>query len=313
MDKTPLISVVMSVFNGEEYLQGAIESILAQTYTHFEFIICDDGSSDASPGILDSYRDPRIVLLKNENNLGLTKSLNRCIQISKGEYIARQDADDESLPDRLMKQVRFLANHPEFGLIGTSARYINVVTGKSFDWLPMRDPVEIQRSLFYSIPFRHGTFMIRSTCLKEIGNSYDERYPVAQDCDLLLRIADRWELSNLPEVLYIHRIHPGSITTFLQAEQEKYLEQAWLSAAHRRIAFGWKRLGLWNTGQPAWVNTVDRKWLGMRFLWWAESAKGLNKLFSLKMYVISLLLFPNQRDLWNSISGIFKRKIRMRI
>ena len=97
----PKVSVLMSVYNGERYLREAVESILNQTFTDFEFIIIDDGSTDSSRAILASFDDPRIVLLQNETNIGLTRSLNEGLSLARGKYIARQDADDASLLERL--------------------------------------------------------------------------------------------------------------------------------------------------------------------------------------------------------------------
>jgi glycosyltransferase involved in cell wall biosynthesis len=121
----PRISVVMSVYNGEKYLRQAIESILQQTYTDFEFIIIDDGSTDSSREIIQSYDDKRIRLVINEQNIGLTKSLNKGIRLAKGEFIARMDADDISLPQRFEKQVAYLDSHPEVGVLGTYANIID--------------------------------------------------------------------------------------------------------------------------------------------------------------------------------------------
>jgi glycosyltransferase involved in cell wall biosynthesis len=113
------ITVLMSVFNGERFLRGAIESILSQTYKDFEFLIIDDGSTDASTNIIASYRDSRIRSLRSERNLGLAASLNQGLASSTGQYVARMDADDISLPNRLARQVGFMQTHPHVGACGT--------------------------------------------------------------------------------------------------------------------------------------------------------------------------------------------------
>ncbi len=113
----PEISVVMAVFNHERFVVQAVESVLNQSITDFEFIIVDDGSSDGTSTILDTCHDPRIVRLRNESNIGLTRSLNRGLQAVRGSFIARQDADDISLPDRLERQVAFMHEHPDVGLV----------------------------------------------------------------------------------------------------------------------------------------------------------------------------------------------------
>ena len=123
----PRISVIMSVYNSARFLAEAIQSILGQTYNDFEFIIVDDGSSDQSLEIIRSYAkmDNRIRVLENEKKYGLAASLNRCIFIAKGDYIARMDADDICVPDRLEKQIAFLEQHPNIGIIGGSVQEID--------------------------------------------------------------------------------------------------------------------------------------------------------------------------------------------
>jgi glycosyltransferase involved in cell wall biosynthesis len=121
---TPKISVAMSVFNGEEYLRAAIDSILAQTFSDFEFIIVDDGSTDRSAAIVRGYDDPRFVLLSQENR-GVAAALNHAMSRARGEYIARQDADDVSLPERFAQQVQWLEAHPEVSALGTGAVLID--------------------------------------------------------------------------------------------------------------------------------------------------------------------------------------------
>jgi glycosyltransferase involved in cell wall biosynthesis len=118
---SPKISVVMPVYNGKEYLALAVESILRQTFADFEFIIINDGSTDNSADIAASYEDPRIKLLHNDKNLGLIPSFNRGLENSRGEYIARMDADDIAFPDRFKKQVAFLDDHPDIALCGSWA------------------------------------------------------------------------------------------------------------------------------------------------------------------------------------------------
>src|SRR5699024_5416050 len=118
-------SIIMSVYNAnEEHLRDAIESILRQTFKKFEFLIIDDASENNVDKLITSFRDSRIIYLKNERNIGLTKSLNKGIKISKGKYIARIDSDDIAYPDRLQKQFDYLENHPEVGVLGSQAKLI---------------------------------------------------------------------------------------------------------------------------------------------------------------------------------------------
>jgi len=117
--KEPKVTVLMPVYNGEKYLNEAIDSILGQTFKDFKFLIINDGSTDGTADILKSYKDSRIKVTNNEKNIGLTKSLNKGLKMAKSEYIARMDADDISLPTRLQKQVEFMDSHPKVGVCGT--------------------------------------------------------------------------------------------------------------------------------------------------------------------------------------------------
>jgi len=112
----PRVSVAMAVYNGERYLRQAVDSVLAQTFCDFEFLIVDDGSTDSTPEILAGYGDRRVVVISNSQNVGLTRSLNRCLERARGEYVARMDADDVSMPTRLEKQAAYLDRHPAVGL-----------------------------------------------------------------------------------------------------------------------------------------------------------------------------------------------------
>ena len=125
MSKIPDISVLMPVFNSERYLKTAIESILNQTFQDFELIIVDDGSTDASENIIRSFESEKIFSYKNAGNIGLIATLNRGIDLCRGKYIARMDADDVSLPTRLEKQFNFLKKNPEYALVGSNAERID--------------------------------------------------------------------------------------------------------------------------------------------------------------------------------------------
>ena len=206
----PKVSVVMSVYNGERYLRQAVDSILNQTFTDFEFIIVDDGSTDDTPAFLDSYTDPRIVRLKNNACIGLTRSLNRGLVVAQGAYIARQDADDISLPARLEQQVKFLDSHPTVGLVGTRREEIDE-QGRTLvvRELPC-DDLYIRAWLLWRVPFTHGSILARSSLLRLLGG-YREVFDTTQDYDLWLRLAECTQLANLPEGLYRYRIHEERI------------------------------------------------------------------------------------------------------
>lgn len=236
------VSVVMSVYNGQKHLKEAIESVLNQTFRDFEFIIVDDGSTDRTWEILTSYEDPRILLARNRENIGLTKSLNRGVEMVRGEYIARQDADDVSLPQRLSEQVRLLDDDQGLGLAGCSFVEIDQhgYELRLFS-LPTSDDEIMARLVQGRNPFCHGAAIFREECTEAIG-LYRERFQFAQDYDLWLRIGERYRLANLRQPLYKRRISPGRISTIHKSAQD---ECALLAAAlaEERIRQGKDDLG----------------------------------------------------------------------
>jgi glycosyltransferase involved in cell wall biosynthesis len=237
----PRVSVLMSVHNGARYVETALDSVLAQTFSDFEFVIVDDGSTDETPAILARYADPRIVGLRNEVNLGLTKSLNRGLEVARGEYVARQDADDLSLPGRLACQVQFLKSHPDISLVGTS--YVQIdEQGQELSTVAMpAEPDQIREMLFYTPCFCHGSVMGRHADLQAIGG-YDERFVAAQDMDLWLRLAERYQLANLPAPLYGFRMHAASVTGRSRSHQRQMGHQATAEAMARCLSqpTGWR-------------------------------------------------------------------------
>ena len=207
MFKNPKISVIMSVYNGEKYLKEAIESVLNQTFTDFEFIIVNDGSTDDSLKIIKSYADKRVRLIDNETNIGLTRSLNKAIEQARGEFVARQDADDVSLPGRFEEQIRYFERYPETALLGTGIYIIDEggkVSGKK---AAQENPGE---SLFKSNRFNHGSTMFRSAVVRKLGG-YNELLRYCQDYELWLRMAKSHEVRNLKQALYKLRSHDENI------------------------------------------------------------------------------------------------------
>ena len=197
-----MISILMSVYNAAATLENAIDSILAQTYHDFEFIICDDASTDGGWAILQEYakQDSRIILLKNEKNRGLGASLNLCLQMANGTYIARQDADDISEPDRLEKTLRYLQK--------TDAPYVGcgvLVFDDDGVWSKRQFPEEITKHIIaQKNPFFHPTMLFRREVLESVGGyrvvEYTRR---TEDYDLVMRLAGCGIIGrNLQEYLY---------------------------------------------------------------------------------------------------------------
>ncbi len=210
--RPPRVSVVMPVYNGERYLREAVESILNQTFSDFEFIIIDDGSSDISADIVRSFRDERIRFNQQENQ-GLAATLNRGIEVARGEYIARQDQDDISLPERLAKQVKYLDSHPECGMVGTWAEiYLEEKKTERAHRHPS-DNITLQYELLFNNPFVHSSMMLRKSALEQVGRySTDRERQPPEDYELWSRIARNYEVANIPEILQIYREIPGSMS-----------------------------------------------------------------------------------------------------
>ena len=222
--KTPLVSVVMSVYNGEKYLREAIESILNQTFTDFEFIIINDGSNDDTLNIIKSYKDPRIILISRENK-GLVASLNEGIERARGKYIARQDADDASLPQRLTRQVEYLRLHENCVVVGSRIQEIDDVGVPHYrvvlsNELP-NDSLEL--SLFFCNPLAHGTVLMRTDIVRAVGG-YESRYWPAEDYELWGRMSKVGRLAVLDEVLYLYRFNSKGISLSNLEKQTKASE-----------------------------------------------------------------------------------------
>jgi glycosyltransferase involved in cell wall biosynthesis len=207
MVDNPKISVIMSVYNGERYLKEAIESILGQTFTDFEFIIVDDASTDSSPEIMRSYSDTRIRIIKNRTNIGLTRSLNMALEQAHGELVARQDDDDISLPERFAKQIRYFMEHPETAVLGTSIYIIDENGGKQGKRILSEDP---SINNFQGGWFAHGSVMFQSQIVRRLGG-YNELFRYSQDFDLWLRIARHYPVRGLPQLLYMLRFHDENL------------------------------------------------------------------------------------------------------
>jgi glycosyltransferase involved in cell wall biosynthesis len=219
----PKVSVIASVYNGEKSMRDAIESILNQTFNDFEFIIVDDCSDDSTPDILNDYlrRNSRIRIIKNEKNIGLTKSLNKAINEAKGEYIARMDCDDVALSDRLEKQVDYMEKNPDTVLLGTAYYEIDK-DGKELaqNQYPSMDH-DLRKILIRFNPFCHASVIIRQPALLKAG-LYDENISRTQDYDLWFRLANVGKIANLPEYLMKRRYDDNNISIALEDEQLKW-------------------------------------------------------------------------------------------
>ena len=210
--KTPYVSVLLPVFNAEKTIGESVQSILNQTWTDFELIIIDDGSFDNTAHVLDQFSDPRIRRIYQQN-VGLPITLNRSIKVARGKFLARQDADDISLPLRLEKQVHFLERHPEYGLIGTWTQILeNELLSTRMHCHPTSNG-EIQIRLLFNNYFVHSSVMFRKSVI-DITGGYSEKpedFP-PEDYELWLRMAHRCKVANLADPLIQYRELPNSIS-----------------------------------------------------------------------------------------------------
>ena len=213
---SPLVTVLMPVYNGARYLGEAIESILNQTYTNFEFLIIDDASTDDSVEIIKSYRDSRLRFVENSENLGQAETMNRGLRLALSQYIARMDQDDISLSLRLEKQVGFMENNPQVGVCGTWMKYIGY--GNSVLELATKDDL-IKIKLLTTQNLAHPTVMIRNSVLNEYNLRYNGEYSPAEDYDLWVRMSDYCSFANLPEPLVKYRLHENQGSKIAEKRQ----------------------------------------------------------------------------------------------
>lgn len=252
----PKVSVILPVYNGAEYIQYALDSILAQTFKDFEFLIINDGSTDSSENIIRKYRDVRIRYIK-QSNIGLTRTLNRLIQEARGELLARMDQDDWSHPERLQHQVQFMDRNLHVKMCGT---WILAIDTQNHPMYIFRYPVTnhaIHEELLLSNPFAHGSVMIR----KSDDIFYRIEYDNAEDIDNWARQSMQHEVANIPNILYHWRVNPNGITHSRVPQQQ---------AAALRVLENYRA---WYLTRPfvnlAPLDEIDseRKATGMRILW----------------------------------------------
>ncbi len=206
------ISIVMAVYNGSDLLDQTLKSIGKQTYSNWELIIVDDGSNNSTVELIKKYmkKNSRIKLIR-QSNQGQTKALNTGLKQVSGEFVARIDADDIMLPTRLDKQVKFLNEHPEIGLVGSSVNYCDESNKHFFILTPPTTHNELVSQLIRRNPFVHSSIMFRSKILDKVG-LYNTRLKAAQDYDYWMRISQKFRVANIPEILVTIRKHDSNIS-----------------------------------------------------------------------------------------------------
>lgn len=204
----PKISIIMGIYNCSETLSEAIDSIIAQTYNNWELIMCDDGSADNTYEVALEYKEKypdKIVLIKNEKNMGLNYTLNKCLEVASGEYIARMDGDDISLPTRFEKEINFLINNPQFALVSTPM----IMFDESGEWgkTSAIECPKIEDFLEHTPFFAHAACMMKKLVFDEVGGyTVNPRFLRVEDCNLWFKVyAHGYKGANLTEPLYMMR------------------------------------------------------------------------------------------------------------
>ncbi len=264
----PKVTVLIPVYNRERYLRDAIDSLLAQTFTDFELLIIDDGSTDSSRELVRAYEDARIRLLCNEQNQGIPATRNRGIKEARGEYLAFLDSDDRALPERLARQVAFLDHHPDYAAVGSWVEWMDEA-GRPLGRIKRKtvDANRIAAERLFRSGLQNPTVLAHTKILRAYGHRED--LALGSDYDLWARVATDFKLTNLPQVLVYCRTHCGR-TTEGQVERIK----GW-----RLQIFAWQLKAL---GVPFTADDLERHYLlrrmgklkfrpGTVFLDWAET------------------------------------------
>ena len=206
--KHPEISVIMSVYNGSNYLEESINSILNQTFENFELIVINDNSDDETLKVLSQIKDRRLKVKNNSVRLGQGESLNVAIKIARGKYIARQDHDDLSYNNRLYIQHKFMEENPEIGLVGSGANFIDKSGKHIKTWSNFSDCITLKWLLLFRNQFIHSSIMFRMSVIKENNITYKD-FKFSQDYELWMRIGSKTCIANIDDILVMIRRHSG--------------------------------------------------------------------------------------------------------
>jgi glycosyltransferase involved in cell wall biosynthesis len=260
---SPDVTVVMSVYNGGVFLGQAIESILGQSHADFEFIVIDDGSSDDSADTIASYRDARLRVVRHTENAGLAARLNEGFARASGRYIARMDADDVSLPNRLARQVKFMKAHAHVGACGTWVEVAGEGIRQRWEYPATHNAIHAR--LLFDCPMAHPTVMFNRTHLHKARLSYDSAYPCAQDYELWCRAVHGLTLANIPEVLLTRRLHASQV-----GRRDANAQQVWSGNIRRRQL---EQLGMSPTVEQIALHEAISTWSWSRTDWWIKQAE----------------------------------------
>jgi len=218
------ISIVLPVYNGEQYIRETIDSLLSQTFREFELIIINDASTDNTVSIINQYNDPRIVRVDNEINRRLIYTLNRGVSLCRGKYIARIDADDIALPDRLQTQFDFMEAHPETGICGCSIEIFNAEKEFTQRVDFAGSDLDIRAFAFFQSPFNHPSVLLRRSVIEQNHLQYPDSYLHAEDYGLWIEILKYTQGANIRKVLTRYRKHEKSITALDDRQMNNRIE-----------------------------------------------------------------------------------------
>jgi glycosyltransferase involved in cell wall biosynthesis len=309
--------VVIAVHNGEKSIPATVECLREQTFRDYELIVIDDGSTDHTWDYLSGLALPRFRAHRNITNRGQTAALNQGLAMAQGRYIARHDNEDISDPTRFEKQIGFLDDHPEVALVGTQVVWVDAggELVRQFEY-----PTEhqaIQERLERKNSFAHGSVVIRREVLDQVGG-YREAFRLAQDYDLWLRVAERYQVANLPETLYKMRFSAQMASVARNAEQVAYAqlarqlatersefdeEKTSLEAAGEEIAARYEQMNLLARRAERARNFVN--W-AERLLWWGEPAAK----YAWTMWNYALMAWPFDLRVWKFAAREARKRIQ---
>ena len=234
MPRRPLVTVLLSTYNDLRFLPEAVDSILAQTLADFEFLVIDDDSTDGTREYLERLRDKRVRVVRNASNHGLTRSLNRGLSAAAGKFVARMDADDVAMPDRLARQVEFLRAHPEVGVVGSSRLLVDERGEFVAQASAVTDDLSIRWKCLLGNPFAHPTVILRLDVIDEHRLRYDEAFRTAQDYELWTRLLPLTRGANIAEPLLKYRLRDG-VSRVQKSEQIANHDRIALAAIGRLV------------------------------------------------------------------------------
>lgn len=280
---SPLITVVMPVYNGEKYLGQALQSLIEQDFSRWTVIVVDDGSDDGSAEIARSISDPRVRLHRLGTNQGISVALNAGIEMANTEFISRLDADDIASPQRLRVQYEFLQHHPHVGVVGT---WGEIFGDRSMVSKPPASHEKLVAEMLWRNPLIHSSVMFRKSALPLETGPYRSEWEPCEDYDLWARLSSQVRLSVIPQTLTRHRVHPEQISTVgHKADSEK--EKRTAIALRHRSSLGFSpgrsvlptsflAANLPRFLSPSWPDAVQRRVVVAAFVrWLRDSLRGL--------------------------------------